>query len=97
VLFALIFLLFIQRPLQWFRKEAEEHGDREFRFFETCLNQTKALVENGHSLLGAGARALEKQQKFNFTDSEVVFMSNASYAAGVTTVWLIFPISIKLR
>ncbi|KXN81494.1 Fumitremorgin C synthase [Leucoagaricus sp. SymC.cos] len=79
-------LLRLPRALQWFRREAEEQGAKEERFFRTAFSQSKLAHANGEALLqGSSIRILEKPERFGFTDNEVALISAAPYRAGVTT------------
>ncbi|KXN81268.1 Fumitremorgin C synthase [Leucoagaricus sp. SymC.cos] len=78
-------LLRLPRALQWFRKEADVHGDREERFYRTVLDEAKAAHIEGNALSGSVHRALAKQERFGFTDLEVALTSAAPYSAGVST------------
>ncbi|XP_006457756.1 hypothetical protein AGABI2DRAFT_133623 [Agaricus bisporus var. bisporus H97] len=78
-------LLKLPRSLQWFRKAAEEQGSKEELFYESCMDRTKDIIDKGSSLLGAGPRGMEKQQRYQWHDKDLAILAGAPYAAGVGT------------
>ncbi|KAF5357256.1 hypothetical protein D9756_006490 [Leucocoprinus leucothites] len=87
-------LLYLPRPLQWFRKVAEEQGKVERFFFLHCLSQTRMVVDKGQSAGVSAARALEKQETYGYSDAEIAINSSAPYTAGVMTTYASFEIFV---
>jgi len=83
---AFFILLTLQKPLQWFRKKADEQGEREQQFFLNCFNKAKEAIDKGQDFLGAIICALKKQQRYDWTDRETAIILSSPYSAGVATV-----------
>ncbi|KAJ3576227.1 hypothetical protein NP233_g559 [Leucocoprinus birnbaumii] len=70
---------------RWFCGEAEEQGDKEERFFRSCMDQAKSAYVNGNAIRASSWFAMERQERFGYTELELALLSGAPYAAGVTT------------
>lgn len=68
-----------------------EQGRAEERFFQRCLDQAKTTSSKGNALWGLSRRALERQERFGYTDLEIAMISASPYSAGVTSVRLSVP------
>jgi len=54
-----------------------EQGHAEEQFFQHCLDQVKATSSKSNALWGLSRRALERQERFGYTDLEVAMISGS--------------------
>ncbi|KAI0301395.1 cytochrome P450 [Russula brevipes] len=81
-------LLWLPRPLQWFRKELEtleEIRDKDTEAYLTFLNDVKRRNENGIAKDCMATYSLSKGGNQGMTDVEIAFALSSPFSAGVDT------------
>ncbi|KAF8662701.1 hypothetical protein AX16_001143 [Volvariella volvacea WC 439] len=79
------FLLWLPRPLQWFRHEPERHRAHDTEIYMSLMNNVKKQMEQGTAHPSTATRALEKQGSFGLNDLETAYALSAPWSAGVGT------------
>ncbi|KAJ6577527.1 cytochrome P450 [Mycena capillaripes] len=78
-------LLYLQRFLQWFRWEPEQHRKFDTEFYMLLMNDVKRELAENTAQPSMAAHSLSKQTEFGLTDVETAYALSAPWAAGVGT------------
>lgn len=88
-------LLWLPRPLQWFRHEPEKHRDTNTRLYTTAMNEVKRKMEDGTAVPCTSTYGLTKQKELDMEDDvELAYALSAPWAAGIGTTTTAFEIAI---
>ncbi|TEY60793.1 hypothetical protein BOTCAL_0176g00110 [Botryotinia calthae] len=88
-------LLWLPRPLQWFRHEPEKHRDTNTKLYTTAMNEVKRKMEDGTAVPCTSTYGLTKQKELDMNDDiELAYALSAPWAAGIGTTTTAFEIAI---
>ncbi|KAM5541056.1 hypothetical protein V8D89_005367 [Ganoderma adspersum] len=79
------FLLWLPHRLQWFRHEAERHGEADRELYMSLMNRVKQQMEDGTAQPSMATFGLEKQAEFGISDLEMAYTLSGPWDAGVGT------------
>ncbi|KAJ3576560.1 hypothetical protein NP233_g352 [Leucocoprinus birnbaumii] len=88
------FLLYLPKPLQWFRREPERMRERDTRVYLSLLSDVRERIEKGTAMPSIASKALEKTADWGLSDVEIAYALSAPWQAGVNTSVSIFVIFI---
>ncbi|KAF7941471.1 hypothetical protein EAE99_001108 [Botrytis elliptica] len=88
-------LLWLPRPLQWFRHEPEKHRDTNTRLYTTAMNEVKRKMQDGTAVPCTSTYGITKQKELDMNDDvELAYALSAPWAAGIGTTTTAFEIAI---
>ncbi|KAF7955412.1 uncharacterized protein EAE97_000671 [Botrytis byssoidea] len=88
-------LLWLPRPLQWFRHEPEKHRDTNTKLYTTAMNEVKRKMQDGTAVPCTSTYGLTKQKELDMNDDvELAYALSAPWAAGIGTTTTAFEIAI---
>ncbi|TFK72866.1 cytochrome P450 [Pluteus cervinus] len=85
-------LMWLPRPLQWFRREPERHRAHDTKTYMSLMNDVKRQMEQGTAQPSTATRALEKQANFGLNDVETAYALSSPWSAGVGTTSASFSV-----
>ncbi|KAJ2919890.1 hypothetical protein MD484_g619, partial [Candolleomyces efflorescens] len=78
-------LTWLPKPLQWWRREPEEHFADDSKLLLGLANEVKERMNKGLAYSSTATRALEKQGAFGLNDLETAYALSAPFVAGTGT------------
>ncbi|KAF7904135.1 hypothetical protein EAF00_001469 [Botryotinia globosa] len=79
-------LLWLPRPLQWFRHEPEKHRDTNTKLYTTTMSEVKRKMQDGTAVPCTSTYGLTKQKELGMNDDvELAYALSAPWAAGIGT------------
>ncbi|KAG6831165.1 hypothetical protein H0H93_013831, partial [Arthromyces matolae] len=81
-------LLKLPRPLQWFRREPEEHRQRDIKFLLHLFDDVKGRMQSNDSAAVAEcltAQTITNQTQNGMTDLEIAYAVSSPFGAGIET------------
>ncbi|KAJ2928070.1 hypothetical protein H1R20_g9024, partial [Candolleomyces eurysporus] len=78
-------LTWLPKPLQWWRREPEEHFAHDSKLLLGLANEVKERMKKGIAYPSTATRALEKQGAFGLNDLETAYALSSPFGAGSGT------------
>ncbi|KAI0634094.1 cytochrome P450 [Trametes polyzona] len=78
-------LLKLPRSLQWFRREPEEHRQRDINLLTHLLDDVKARMADGTAPDCLTTQTIQNQEKNGLSDLEIAYTVSSPFGAGIET------------
>ncbi|KAI0751692.1 cytochrome P450 [Daedaleopsis nitida] len=87
-------LLWLPRPLQWFRHEVDQHREMDRQLYMGLMNRVRQQMADGTAQPSMATVALERQHEFGLSDLEMAYTLAGPWDAGTVAIIEVFLLAM---